>query len=308
MIALPIRTDSEQHVSTVRAFRWVAIGATCFALTLAACHRASILGDHPRTATGVRLTDVVFHSNALRRDVTYRVYVPANPAPGKKLPVVYLLHGGGEDYRNWSNQSDVAQYAAKGFILVMPDGDESYWMNEAGAPSERYEDFVTKDLIADVESRFPARTDRGGRALVGISMGGFAAVDYALVHPDLFAFAGALSPAVDVPFRPFNIRRIGQWLKFRRIFGPADSKERSARNPFELVQTASPSSTPYLYITAGEGEPLLGPIRRLVSRLKQRGLAYEFHTKPGGHDWGEWNRQLSGCFSSLENHLTNPAP
>lgn len=254
------------------------------------------------------MTDVAFHSPALGRDVTYRVYLPANPSPGQKLPVVYLLHGGGEGYRDLSNQSDVAQYAAKGFLLVMPDGDESYWMNEVGAPRERYEDFVTKDLIADVESRFPARTDRGGRAIVGISMGGFAAVDYALVHPDLYVFAGALSPAVDAPFRPFNIRRVGQWLKFRKIFGPFGSKERHARNPFELVQSANPSATPYLYITAGEQEALLGHIRRFVSRLKQQDFAYEFHPIPGAHDWGEWNSQLPGCFASLENHLTNAAP
>jgi S-formylglutathione hydrolase FrmB len=254
------------------------------------------------------MTDVVFHSNALGRDVTYRAYLPASPAPSQKLPVVYLLHGGGEGYRNWSNQSDMAQFAAKGFIFVMPDGDESYWMNEVGAPREKYEDFVTKDLIADVEGRFPARTDRGGRAILGISMGGFAEVDYALVHPDLFAFAGALSPSVDVPFRPFNIRRIGQWLKFRRIFGHVGSKVRAARNPFELVQSASPSATPYLYITAGNQEPLLSPIRRFVSRLKQRGFAYEFHTKPGGHDWGEWNSQLPGCFASLDEHLTKASP
>lgn len=254
------------------------------------------------------MTDVAFHSAALGRDVTYRVYLPADSAPGQKLPVVYLLHGGGEDYRDWSNQSDVAQYAAKGFLLVMPDGDESYWMNEVGAPRERYEDFVTKDLIADVESRFPARTDREGRAVIGLSMGGFAAVDYALVHPDLFIFAGALSPSVDVPFRAFNIRRVGQWLKFRRIFGPVGSKGRTARNPFDLVQSANPSATPYLYITAGDQEALLAPISRFVSRLKPRGFAYEFHTKPGDHDWGEWNSQLPGCFASLERQLINAAP
>jgi S-formylglutathione hydrolase FrmB len=287
---------------------WVAvICAANFALLPTACHRASILGDHPRSATGVKMTDVVFRSAALGHEVTYRVYLPSNPTAGQKLPVVYLLHGGNEDYRNWSDESDVVPYAAKGLILVMPDGDESYWMNEVGSPRERYEDFVTQDLIADVESRFPARNDRGGRAVVGLSMGGFGAVDYALVHPDLFAFAGALSPAVDVPFRPFNVRRIGQWLKFRNIFGPAASKERAARNPFELVQTANPSATPYLYITAGGQEPLLGPIRRFVTRLKQRGFAYEFRTKPGGHDWGEWNSQLPGCFASLQNHLTSPA-
>jgi S-formylglutathione hydrolase FrmB len=279
-----------------------------FAFPLAGCHRAAIVGDHPRTAAGVKMIDIAFHSDALGRNGTYRAYLPANPVPGEKLPVVYLLHGGGEDYRDWSNESEVSEYAAVDLIVVMPDGDESYWMNEVEAPRKRYEEFVTRDLIADVESRFPARTDRGGRAVVGISMGGFAAVDYALVHPDLYAFTGALSPAIDVPFRRFNIRRIGQWWKFRNIFGPDGSKERAARNPFELVKTANPAATPYLYITAGEGEALNGPIRSFVSRLKQRGFAYEFHARPGGHDWGEWNSQIPGCFASLRTHLAATAP
>ena len=288
---------------TGKILRLAAIVAACFSALLAACHRASIVGDHPRSAPGVRITDVSFHSASLGRDVTYRVYLPANPAPGAKLPVVYLLHGANEDYRDWSNESDVAQYAAKGLILVMPDGDESYWMNEAGARRERYEDFMTQDLIADVQSRFPAQTGRSGRAIVGISMGGFAAIDYALVHPDLFVFAGALSPTVDVPFRTFNIRRIGQWMRFRKIFGPAGSKQRTARDPFELVRTANPQATPYLYIASGEQEPLLAPIRLFASRLRLRGFAFEFHTKPGGHDWGQWNSQIPGCFASLQTRL-----
>jgi S-formylglutathione hydrolase FrmB len=283
---------------------WLGFLAPCILFLCAACHRASVPGDHPHTASGVKMTDVHFHSNALGRDVIYRVYLPENPAPGQKLPVVYLLHGGGEGFRNWSNQSEASKYAAKGLILVMPDGDESYWMNEVEAPRKKYEDFVTQDLIADVQSRFPARADRGGRAVVGISMGGFAAVDDALVHPDLFIFAGALSPSIDVPFRQFNVRRIGQWWKFRTIFGPVGSKTRAARDPFELVKTANPPATPYLYIAAGENEPLLGPIRRFVSRLKDRNYAYEFHTKPGGHDWGQWNSQIPGCFDSLESRFT----
>ena len=77
----------------------------------------------------------------------YRVFFPTNLPPGEKLPVVYLLHGGGGDYRSWSNDSDVSLYALKGLILVMPDGDESYFMNEVESPREKYEDYITKDLL-----------------------------------------------------------------------------------------------------------------------------------------------------------------
>lgn len=238
--------------------------------------------------------------------MSYRVYLPASLQTEKRLPVIYLLHGGGADYRSWSNDSEVVHYAQTGLILVMPEGDESYYMNEVGTPRNRFDDYITRDLMADVERRFPARNDREGRAIIGISMGGFAAVDYALMHPTLFAFAGALSPSIDVPFRRFNIGRIGQWWKFRNIFGPTGSKERSDRNPFELVRTANPKETPYLYLTAGEQEPLLEPNQRFVALLQRHGFAYEFHISPGGHDWGDWNSQVPACFSALSRFISSP--
>jgi S-formylglutathione hydrolase FrmB len=250
------------------------------------------------------MQDVSFHSAALDRDMPYRVFLPADLPGSRRMPVVYLLHGGGSDFRDWSNHSDVSEYARDGVILVMPQGDLSYYMNEAGSPKDNYQDYITKDLFADVENRFAVRHDREGRAIIGISMGGFAAVEYALSHPELFAFAGALSPSIDMPRRGFNFKHIDQWWRIRRTFGPFGSEERKARDPFELVRTANSQATPYIYLTAGEQEPLLEPNRRFAARLKQRGFAYEFHTKPGGHDWGEWNAQIPSCFASLFAHLS----
>jgi putative tributyrin esterase len=172
-------------------------------------------------------------------------------------------------------------------------------MNAVEATQDKYENYITQDLIADVEARFPAKKDRENRAIVGVSMGGFAAIEYALTRPDLFFFAGALSPAIDVPGRRFSVKHIEQWWRFRKIFGPVGSKERNAHDPFVLVQSANPQVTPYLYLTAGQQEPLLGPNRRFAARLKQRMFAYEFHTKPGGHDWTEWDTQIPGCFKLL---------
>jgi S-formylglutathione hydrolase FrmB len=276
----------------------------CTLWFLSACHRViPAQFDHPQLAAGVRMQDVSFHSTALGRDMQYRVFLPATLAAGQKLPVVYLLHGAGDGFRDWSNETNVAQYAQKRILLVMPEGNSSYYVNAVGVPKDKYEDYITKDLIADVEARFPARNDREHRAIVGISMGGFAAIKYALTRSDLFSFAGALSPAVDVPGRRFSMKHVGQWWRFRQIFGPLGSKERQARDPFVLVQSVNPQATPYIYLTAGEQEALVDPIRRFAALLGKRGFAYEFHTKPGGHDWAEWNEQIPGCFDSLFTHL-----
>jgi S-formylglutathione hydrolase FrmB len=156
-----------------------------------------------------------------------------------------------------------------------------------------------------VETRFHTAKGRDNRAIIGISIGGFAAVKLALSRPELFAFVGAFSPSIDVCERRFSVKRYGEWLRLRSIFGPIGSKSRTMSDPFVLVRTADPARTPYLYLTAGEIEGLFYPNRRFAALLKSRGFAYEFHTKPGGHDWVEWDSQIPGCFESLLRHLSS---
>lgn len=278
--------------------------AMAFAIALAGCRKtAPALLDRPRGAANVTMQDVTFVSAALDRQMQYRVYLPVQIGAGRRLPVVYLLHGGGGDFKDWSNYSDVAGYAAQGLILVMPEGDSSYYVNSAERPKDKYADYLTRDLIADVESRFPAARSRENRAIIGVSMGGFGAVNLALSRPELFSFVGAISPAIDVPSRHFNWKRLEQSIRFRSIFGPDGSETRRNEDPYALVRRADPKVTPFIYLTAGEQEPLLEPNQRFANLLRQRGFAYEFHTKPGGHDWNEWDTQISGCFESLFSHL-----
>src|SRR5690349_158386 len=77
--------------------------------------------DRPRLTPNVELHDVTFRSASLEREITYRVILPKSLPSKEKLPLVYLLHGGGGDFRGWSNDSDIAGFAEKGFILVMPE-------------------------------------------------------------------------------------------------------------------------------------------------------------------------------------------
>jgi len=260
------------------------------------------VADHPRLAPGVLMRDVTFHSKALQRDMQYRVFLPQNPG-GQKLPVVYLLHGGGGIFRDWSNYSNVAQFAASDLILVMPQGDYSYYTNAALRPQDRYEDYIVNDLPADVEARFSTRGDRRGRAIVGISMGGFGAVKLALQHPEKYAFAGALSAAVDVPRRSFSWKRLNQSRAYREMFGPDGSDSRRNNDPFVLVRSADPAAAPYFYLTCGRQEGLLAPNREFAALLAKHKISHEFHEVPGGHDWNQWNTNLTGLFESLSTHF-----
>jgi S-formylglutathione hydrolase FrmB len=292
-----------------RALRF-RFAATCLVLfwILGCQHAQQDHADRPRLFPGVRMQDVIFHSAALNRDMPYRVFLPAQVAAGQKLPVVYLLHGGdGGGFRDWSNDSDIAKYATRNLILVMPEGAFSYYMNAAEKPQDRYEDYVVQDLVHDVANRFPASDVRESRAVIGISMGGFAAIKWALSRPDLFVFAGALSPSIEVVNREFRVRNrsrgIEEWWRLRNVFGPPGSESRRLSDPFVLVESARPGQTPYIYIAVGEQERFFEPNRRFARRLQERKFQFEFRTSPGNHNWSLWEAQIPGCFDALLQHL-----
>jgi S-formylglutathione hydrolase FrmB len=259
--------------------------------------------DHPRLSPKVAMTDVTFRSLALGREMPYRIVMPTLIAPGQKLPVVYLLHGGGGGYRDWTNYSDVAKYAERGLILVMPEGNSSYYTNSAEHPEDRYEDYIVNDVISEVESKYPVALGRQNRAILGVSMGGYGAVKNAMKHPELFMFAGGLSAAVDVPTRPFSIKRMSQWRFHSSIFGASGSQTRHDNDPYALARSVDPSRTPYLFLTCGEQEGLLPANRKLNAILAERDFKYEFHTAPGDHNWLQWNAQLPNVFKSLQERI-----
>jgi putative tributyrin esterase len=272
-------------------------------ITSCAKHAQQAPPDHPRLTAGVKMVDVTFHSAALNRDMPYRAIIPASIAANQKLPVLYLLHGAGGGFRDWSNYSDVAGYAERGLILVMPEGNNSYYTNSADRPHDRYEDYIVHDLIADVEQRLPAAPGRTHRAIVGVSMGGFGAIVLALKHPDLFIFAGGLSSALDVPSRPFSIKRVGQYRQHSSIFGSWGSQSRRASDPFVLVRSADPAQAPFLFLTCGDQEGLLPANRRFVAMLHAMDFRYEFHAVSGGHDWNQWNRNVPALIKSVLDHV-----
>lgn len=299
MITASMRADSHRRSGSVLL--------TAILLLSAGCKKkeAALQPDHPRLTPGVTLRDVTFRSAALNRDMQYRVVLPLSVALGQRLPAVYLLHGGGGGFRDWTNDSDVARFAESGLVLVMPEGNSSYYTNAVNPPQDRYEDYIVSDLIPDVESKFPVATGRSNRAIVGISMGGFGAVKLALRYPDLFIFAGGISSAIDVPRRASSIKRLQQSRHYNSIFGPSGSQTRRDNDPFVLVRTKNPEAVPYFFLTCGEQEGLLPANREFATLLEARHFRFEFHTVSGGHDWNQWNAWLPSLFRSLTEYM-NP--
>lgn len=152
-----------------------------------------------------RLLEVQASTPALREPTRFRVLLPTGYGrePERRFPVLYLLHGGGDDYRYWTDKADVAQIIGDApVIVVMPDGGfggwYADWFNSGVGGPPQWERFHIQQLLPWVDAIFRTRADRDGRAIAGLSMGGFGAMSYAARHPELFAAAASFSGAVDI--------------------------------------------------------------------------------------------------------------
>lgn len=169
-----------------------------------------------------RVAEGTFRSEALGVDKRYVVYLPAghDTPSARRYPVVYMLHGLGGNETSWTEHGRIAKVADElglQAILVMPDGDASFYANAAtqadraaclGRPptfspkeppetycveTPRYEDYVVRDLVAHVDATYRTIPERAARGIGGLSMGGFGALSLAMRHPDVFASAASHS-------------------------------------------------------------------------------------------------------------------
>jgi putative tributyrin esterase len=229
-----------------------------------------------------------FHSAALGRSMRYQVAVPSD-AGSNRYPVVYLLHGHGGQETDWFTYSDAAELAKTlGLVVVTPDGANSWYIN---SPAERWEDYITRDLIEEVERRWPVKPGRDSRAIAGLSMGGYGAMKIALRRPELFAFAASMSGALDTT-RPQSVFGYGRDAEVNALFGPPGSATRRDNDVYRLAAEVPVNGLPYLYVDCGTDDPWLGVNREFVDVLKARGIPHEFHEEPGGHDFAYWARQV----------------
>ena len=155
-----------------------------------------------------RLQELRVYSPALARETSLRVLLPEGfedrpQHARRRLPVLWLLHGGFGSYLDWTEQGD-AEAITEGLdlVVVMPDGGPGGWYTdwrtlETSQGLQRWETYHVRELVPFIHARYRTRTDRSGNGIAGLSMGGFGALHHAARHPDVFGFAAAFSGAVD---------------------------------------------------------------------------------------------------------------
>jgi S-formylglutathione hydrolase FrmB len=280
-------------------------------LAVLALHAAAPIGTQAaaakiaiaqRAPSAVTLREDTVASAALGREMKYRVLLPRGYEGSlRRYPVLYLLHGLGGNYTDWTTRTNLAEYAAAiPLIIVMPDAENGWYIG-------KYEDYVTTELQADVVRKYRTINSRYGRAIAGLSMGGYGALKTALKRPAMFVVAGSFSGALSatVPADPVAARLGAEEVeRLDTIFGAPDSQVRKDNSVVALASTPR-ANGPFLYLDCGTSDPWLAGNRLLADALAKNSYNYEFHEVPGGHSWDYWDRRIREFLPWMMKKLAN---
>jgi S-formylglutathione hydrolase FrmB len=273
---------------------------------------------------GAREADLSIASPALGRTGQVRLLLPAGWSRSARhsWPVLWLLHGGFDDYTSWTVHGDAARLTTNsGAIVVMPDGGRcgwySDWWNKGQGGPPKWETFHLTEVRQLLERGYHAGTRR---AIAGQSMGGFGALSYAARHPGMFRSVASFSGTDDIRYGPIppvivgvNVMAGCGELDWGRIWGSPDLQRKiwQAHNPVDLAEKLRGVN---LYVSSGSG--MRGPYDTtylpdpleaatfLVStsftrRLTDRGIPAIVHFYRGTHRWSYWQRELKAALPLL---------
>lgn len=296
----------------------------------------------PTWASAGEIRDATFKSAALGADFKVNVYVPSGRAPLGGWPVLYLLHGHDGNQNSWRDLGNIeatlnamiANKTIKPLVVVMPDAKNSWYVdsNMAGGPGD-YETAMTEDLRKEIEHLLPVRTDREGRAIAGLSMGGYGALRLAYSHPDLYYAVASMSgaiwhniPATEFHKTPADMKLIYDNMFFHQVdpetiltgivlpstgdhfsgsFGtPFNAQIFNEKNIFTLVaqRIAKKTNLPATYLTCGDDDGLKlyrGTIA-LYDMLQANGRKAELRITDGDHVWTLWRTEVANVLRFID--------
>ncbi len=271
---------------------------------------------------------VEFEAPALARVTKYMVLLPADyETSGKVYPVLYLLHGFSQNYTVWPIMGIGQHVASKDLIVIMPDGGNSWfinWSENFDGQVNNWEDFVIYDLIHSVDQTFRTVPAREGRAISGLSMGGYGALMIGLRHPNLFCSIASQSGALDfarsararleggaapqpneipeprdddrdsnvpdlikIPGFTMQHERYPHGIAFKTV------EETQQYDPFELIKQVPVKYLPHIYLDCGLDDGLLATNQEFAAMLMTSKIPFAFGQTPGAHGANYWSRELA---------------
>ena len=214
--------------------------------------------------------------------------------PGRKFPVVYLLHGLSDDYSMWCRRSSIELYATEyKFAIIMPDGGRSFYTD--AVCGENYWSFVAEELPQTAAEFFPIATEREKCFAAGLSMGGYGALKLALRAPERFAAVAGLSSLTDVK-RRYNSADTLIWRsELERIFGSMDTLAERGNDLFALAEklAASGKQMPEILSICGTEDFMIADNRDFAGHMKKLNCKnFHYFEYPGTHNWQFWDTHI----------------
>jgi putative tributyrin esterase len=249
-------------------------------------------------------------SKLMERDVSYRVVFPAAydepAAKDRRFPVIYLLHGLTGNFRNWTDMTKLSDHARdRGFLIVTPDGGNGWYTDSVMAPNDKYESYIINELVGEIDATFRTVATRDGRAIAGLSMGGFGAMKFAMKYPERFYLAGTFSGALGAAsFTEKNAGQIGKSID--AIFGVEGAETRKASEIFGLLREMNAEkikALPFIYQSCGTEDFLIQNNRDFASLLTEKKAVHEYRQLPGAHDFRFWEDQISEFLAVAERRI-----
>lgn len=224
-----------------------------------------------------------FFSPALGRVMPYAVVLPPGYAGSdERYPVLYLLHGLYGWYGEWlevgiavTMDELLREGEIEPFIIVLPEGDASAWMNwPDGGP--RWGDQVVDDLVAHVDQTYRTRPEPERRAIGGLSMGGEAALQIALRFPSIFGIVGAHAPTMRLTYDQVPVEAYGDEERWRH------------HQSLWLIEHLDHARLLAIWIDVGDQDPYFTSAEALHEALEARGVSHAYWTPVGTHEAEYW--------------------